>query len=168
MTAATDLLIDGFTRVEESVAEVLDGLTAEQLLQRPGPDANSIAWLVWHLSRVQDSHLAQLVHVEQVWESEGFVDQLELPYPSDATGYGQTSDDVGAFVLEEPSLLAEYHQAVHELTLTVVKGLSDQDLGRVVDEAWDPPVTASVRLVSVVNDITQHVGQAAYVRGLIT
>jgi hypothetical protein len=40
------------------------------------------------------------------------------------------------------------------------------DLDRVVDKRWDPPVTLGVRLVSVVDDDAQHVGQAAYVRGL--
>ncbi len=46
-------------------------------------------------------------------------------------------------------------------------GLQPADLDVVVDERWDPPVTLGVRLVSVVNEVNQHVGQAAYVRGLL-
>ena len=77
MTAAIDILRDGFERVRDNVESVLDGLTPEQVLARPGPDANSIGWLVWHLSRVQDSHLADLVGAEQVWSSEGFVERFQ-------------------------------------------------------------------------------------------
>ncbi|AKU17902.1 mycothiol transferase [Luteipulveratus mongoliensis] len=168
MSVATKILTDGFERVRENVVSVLDGLSAEQLLTRPGPDANSIAWLVWHLSRVQDSHLSELVGGEQVWDSEGFAARFSLPYADSATGYGQSSADVGTFRLSDPSLLADYHAAAHELTLTVLKGLSDQDLSEVIDRRWDPPVTRAVRLVSVIDDTAQHVGQAAYVRGLIT
>jgi hypothetical protein len=48
-----------------------------------------------------------------------------------------------------------------------VRSLSEADLTRVVDRNWDPPVTVSVRLVSVIADDLQHVGQAAYVRGIL-
>ncbi|MDE9365124.1 DUF664 domain-containing protein [Luteipulveratus sp. YIM 133132] len=168
MSAAIDILTDGFDRVHDNVGAVLDGLTTEQLLARPTPRANSVAWLVWHLSRVQDSHIAGLLDTEQVWHSEGFADRFALPYDASATGYGQSPEEVGAFRVADPALLREYHEAAHELTLTALKGLTDQDLGEVIDRSWDPPVTKAVRLVSVVDDAAQHVGQAAYVRGLVT
>ena len=165
MTSAQEILRDAFDRVHELVPSAVEGLTTDELLWRPDADANHIAWLVWHLSRVQDDHLAGVGEVEQAWSS--WASRLALPYPDDAIGYGQSSGDVGAFVLADPELLTGYHEAVHELTRSVVDGLSDDDLDRVVDDRWDPPVTAAVRLVSVVNDIGQHVGQAAYVRGLV-
>jgi hypothetical protein len=164
---ARDLLLDAFGRVHGSLPEVLSGLRPEQLLWRPDDDANSIAWLVWHLSRVQDDHLADLDGGEQVWTSHGWHDRFGLPYPARAVGYGQTSDEVGAFVLNDPVLLTGYHAAVHERTVRTVEGLDANGFSRIVDRRWDPPVTAAVRLVSVVNDITQHLGQAAYVRGLV-
>ncbi len=45
--------------------------------------------------------------------------------------------------------------------------MTPEDLDRVVDKRWNPPVTLGVRLVSILNDDVQHVGQAAYVRGLL-
>jgi DinB superfamily len=180
---ALDLLRDAFDRVHDDLPGVVSGLTPDELLWRPDPEANHVAWLVWHLARVQDDHLADLAGVEQAWTADGWADRFGLPYPTDALGYGQSSDDVGAFRLEDPSLLTGYHEAVHELTSTVLDGLGDGDgdgdgddggaggagaaLARVVDDRWDPPVTAAVRLVSVVNDVTQHLGQAAYLRGLL-
>jgi hypothetical protein len=164
MTRPHDLLLDAFDRAHELVPSALEELTVEELLWRPDAEANSIAWLVWHLTRVQDDHLAELGDVEQRYTADGWADRFGLPYPVDAIGYGQSSEDVGAFRLEDPSLLTGYHEAVHAMTVDVVSAVEDFD--RVVDERWDPPVTVATRLVSVVNDVTQHVGQAAYVRGL--
>jgi uncharacterized damage-inducible protein DinB len=166
MSAATDLLIDGFGRVHDNVHAVLDGLGASELSFRPGPEANSIAWLIWHLTRVQDDHVADLEGAEQVWTSAGWSDRLGLPFDPAATGYGQSGDDVGAVAVESGALLAGYHDAVFERTIAYVRTLTDADLSRVVDENWTPPVTLAVRLVSVIDDDAQHVGQAAYLRGL--
>jgi hypothetical protein len=165
MTSAQEILQDAFHRVHELVPSAVEGLTTDELLWRPDADANHVAWLVWHLSRVQDDHLAGVGQVEQAWTAQGWSSRFGLPYPDDTIGYGQSSKDVGAFVLSDPGLLTGYHEAVHSLTGSVLDGLSD--FSRVVDDSWDPPVTVAVRLVSVVNDISQHVGQAAYVRGLI-
>jgi uncharacterized damage-inducible protein DinB len=161
-----ELLKDAFTRVVESAERVLDGLTEDQLATRPSPDANTIAWLVWHLARVQDDHIAEVADLEQVWTAQGYVDRFGLPFDKAATGYGQSSEAVGR-VRVSGDLLADYLRAVHAQTLTYVETLTEEDLDRVVDERWNPPVTLGVRLVSVVNDDTQHVGQAAYVRGLV-
>jgi len=166
MTTPKDLLRDAFERVHETLPEAVADLSVEELLWRPDPDANSVAWLVWHLTRVQDDHLAGVGEVEQVWTTAGWADRFGLPYPDEALGYGQSSEDVGAFVLPDARLLTGYHEAVHALTLRVVDELDEAGLERVVDRRWDPPVTAAVRLVSVVNDTMQHVGQAAYVRGM--
>jgi uncharacterized damage-inducible protein DinB len=162
----SELLKDAFTRVVESVDAVVDGLTEDELASRPGPAANSIAWLVWHLARVQDDHVADVAGTEQVWTAQGYADRFGLPFDTAATGYGQSTEDVGR-VRASSELLASYARAVHEQTLAFLERLGEDDLDRVVDERWDPPVTLGVRLVSVVNDDTQHVGQAAYVRGLL-
>jgi uncharacterized damage-inducible protein DinB len=160
----TDLLTDAFGRVHESTRAVLDGLTDDQLTYRPGPQANPIGWLVWHLARVQDDHVADVAGSEQVYGD--FAERFGLPYDAAAIGYGQTNDEVGAFAASA-ELLAEYAAAVHDRTVAYLATLSDDDLDRVVDSRWDPPVTLGARLVSVVNDDTQHIGQAAYVRGLL-
>ena len=163
-TTPTSLLLDCFGRVQDDLPALLDGLDADALHWRPDPGANPIGWLVWHLTRVQDDHLAGLADVPQAWTEQGFAERFALPYDTSAHGYGQSSEEVGAFRASAADLL-DYHAATHRLTVEVVENLDDLD--RVVDESWDPPVTAAVRLVSVVNDITQHLGQAAYVRGLL-
>ncbi|MFH9722962.1 DUF664 domain-containing protein [Streptomyces sp. NPDC017254] len=160
------LLVDSFGRVREVVHEAVEGLTEDQLALRIDPDANSIAWLVWHLTRIQDDHLAGAFDTGQLWETDGWRDRFGLPFPEAATGYGQTSAQVAA-VRAPAELLLGYHDAVHGRSLDLVGPLTDADLDRVVDTAWDPPVTLGVRLVSVIADDLQHAGQAAYVRGAV-
>jgi len=160
---AKQVLADAFGRVRELVVDLADGLTEEIATYRPDQEANSIAWLVWHLTRGQDHQVADLANVEQVWPQ--WRDRFGLPFDESATGYGQGPEEVAA-VRVSGDLLDGYHRDVHELTLRYLDGSSADELDRVVDTRWNPPVTAAVRLVSVIGDALQHAGQAAYVRGL--
>ncbi|MDT0309522.1 DUF664 domain-containing protein [Streptomyces sp. DSM 44917] len=166
-SAAANLLIDGFGRVEEHVRSVVSGLEEADLTARLDPDANSIAWLVWHLTRVQDDHVAEVAGTEQVWTGQGWFDRFGLPFDPASTGYAHSSADVGALRGLGTDLLTGYHEAVHERTVAYLADLEDADLDRVVDTSWTPHVTLGVRLVSVLDDATQHAGQAAFVRGVL-
>lgn len=166
MASPSELLADGFGRVRQEVLAVLEGLSREQLRYRIDEEANPIGWLVWHLTRVQDDHVADVADTEQSWTAGGWVDRFTLPFDRDATGYGQESAAVGRLDAEA-SLLAAYHTTVHDATSGFLRRLSDGDLDQVVDTRWDPPVTLGVRLISVLADDLQHVGQAAYVRGVV-
>ncbi len=164
---AKDILTEGFGRVPDLVHTAVHGLTAEQLRWAPADGANSIGWLVWHLTRVQDSHLAELVDAEQIYLQDDWAAKFgRKPDPSD-TGYGHSAAQAAEVTPSNAKVLEDYYGAVHDRTLSYVRGLTDADLDRVVDEAWDPPVTLAVRLVSVIDDDAQHAGQAAYVRGLL-
>lgn len=163
----SELLADAFGRVREVVHEVVPGLSAQQLAARPGPRANSIAWLVWHLTRIQDDHVAEVAGLEQVWTARGWADRFGLPLDPTDTGYGHSPREVSAVRVSSGELLTGYYDDVHEQTLGFVSGLAESDLDRIVDESYDPPVSLGVRLVSVIADDLQHAGQAAYLRGLI-
>lgn len=138
----------------------------EALNWRPEPDANSIAWLGWHLARVQDDHTAGISDGEQVW-LQGWSERFGLPVPPMSIGYGQTPEQARSVVVDSPDLLTGYYDAVSTRTAQVIGSLTDTDYDRIVDERWDPPVTLAVRVVSMLNDVTQHVGQAAYLKGLL-
>lgn len=164
--AVQDLLRDAFTRLIEHVEAITDGIDDGVLTYRPTPDANTVAWLLWHSARVQDAQVADVAGVEQAWTAGGWVDTFGLDLPRDDTGYGHSSADV-AKVQATVQNLVGYYRAVHELTLDHVAKLDADELERVIDENWDPPVTVGVRLVSVIDDCAQHLGQAAYVRGIV-
>ena len=160
-----ELLIDGFGRIREIVHDVLDGLTQDDIDFRAGGSANSIGWLIWHLTRIQDDHIAGAGDLDQVWLAQGWAERCGLPLDPADTGYGHSSDQVAAVSLSR-DLLAGYHDATCEQTISFVTGLTDADMSTIVDRRWDPPVTMGVRLVSVLADDLQHAGQAAYVKGL--
>lgn len=162
-----DVLIEGYGRIKEVVHAVVEGLSPDDLHKRPGGGANSIAWLIWHLTRVQDDHVADASGGEQIWPTEGWADRFALPLPETDTGYGHTPEQVGQVRVDSGDLLLGYYDAVHERTLGFLGTLKDDDLDRIVDENWDPPVSLGARLVSVLSDDLQHAGQAAYVRGLL-
>ena len=163
-----ELLVDTFDRIREGAGDAVRGLSPEQLAERPGSSANSIGWLVWHLARVQDDHIAAVADHEQVWTSAGWHERFALPFAAEDTGYGHTSDQVAQVCGLDAEQLVGYLDAVHARTVEYVQPLTADDLARVVDERWDPPVTLGVRLVSVLNDDQQHVGQAAFIRGLLS
>ena len=163
---STDVLTDAFDRVRDAVHPAVNGLDADALADRPDAEANSIAWLVWHLTRIQDDHLSGLAGRPQVWTAAGWADRFGLPLDVDDTGYGHDADAVGAVRADAVSLLG-YFEEVHAATVAYLATLDDDALDRVVDTGWNPPVTAGVRLVSVIADDLQHVGQAAYIRGIL-
>jgi DinB superfamily len=162
-----DLLTEAFDRLPDLVRAAVDGLTPEQLVWSPAPGANSVGWLVGHLTRVQDHHVAELLGADQVWVAGDHAARFGLdPDPSD-TGYGHTAARAATVRPDSAAALVDYYDAVAARTRALLRDVTPEELDRVVDERWDPPVTLGVRLVSVVNDDDQHVGQAAYVRGLL-
>ena len=163
---AKDILIDGFSRIQEEVRAAVEGLTLDDLHHRPG-NSNSVAWLLWHLARVQDDHVAGAFGLDQVWLTQDWEKRFGLGLEPHDIGYGHTSAQVDTVRVDSADLLTGYYDAVHAQSLEALRGLAAEDLERVVDEGWDPPVTLGVRLVSVLSDDLQHAGQAAYLRGLL-
>ncbi|GHH83347.1 hypothetical protein GCM10018793_45200 [Streptomyces sulfonofaciens] len=161
------LLSDAYGRIKEEVHSAVEGLSAAQLGERLDPGANSISWLVWHLTRIQDDHVSEAAQLEQVWTAGDWAGRFALPFADEATGYGHTPAQVGRVTVDSGQLLLGYYDAVHEQSLGFIRGLRDKDLDRIVDESWTPPVTLGVRLVSVLSDDLQHAGQALFVRGAL-
>ena len=163
----SELLQHLFDRVAEHVEAATDGLEPGLLTAAPSPGANPIAWQLWHLTRVEDGHVAEVLDQDQVWVSGGWGDRFGVASDPEDSGYGHTPEQVAAVRPDGPDALREYHAAVRSRTRSYLAGLSAEDLDRIVDERWDPPVSLGVRLVSIVDDQIQHAGQALYARGLL-
>jgi hypothetical protein len=161
------LLVELYGRIPPLARHAVDGLDADLLTRRLSPAANPIAWLVWHLARVQDHHVAELLAGDQLWVAGDWAARFGLEPDPANTGYGHTADEVATVRPQGPDVLVEYLDAVAERTRSLLEGLVPGDLDRIVDRRWDPPVTMGVRLVSIADDCLQHAGQAAYVRGVL-
>jgi hypothetical protein len=162
-----ELLLSAFDNVEQAVRGAVEGIDPPLLSERLDPEANTIGWLVWHLTRVQDDHVAEVAGRPQAWTDAGWAERFGLPFEVGATGYGFSSEQVAQVRVADPQLLVDYHAEVHRRTAEFLQTVAADDLDRIVDRRWDPPVTLGVRLVSVVTDDLQHAGQAAYLRGVL-
>ena len=161
------LLEDFQSRVHEHVHDVAADLTAEQLALAPEPGANPIGWQLWHLTRVADAHLSELLESDQVWATSDWAGKFGLPPDPKNSGYGHSAEQVGRVRPESAGVVTGYFDQVEGRVLDLLATVDDAALDQVVDERWEPPVTLGVRLVSILDDAIQHAGQAAYVKGLI-
>jgi hypothetical protein len=161
------VLIDLYGRVDEHLTETLEGLDTTMVDVGPEDGANPIGWLVWHLTRVADMHVAEILEVDQLWVSDGWAGRFGRdPDPWDI-GFGHTPEQVRDFRAGGTAVLRDYWSAVWERTRGVIAAVTPEDLDRIVDRRWDPPVSLGVRLISIADDAVQHAGQAAYVKGLL-
>lgn len=162
------LIVDGYDRLPGLMKEVLGGLTVADLNRQPHPDCNSIGWTAWHLSRVQDGQIADLMGAGQLWTTNGWHARFERPADDDDTGYGHTADQVRAFDSPSARVQLDYLRVVVQRTKRYLGSLSPAALARTLDEPWFKPLpTVGVRIVSILADCHQHAGQAAYLRGLL-
>ncbi len=162
-----DVLVEAYQRIRELVQQATLGLDTQQLTYRPHPESNSIAWLVWHLTRIQDDHISAIDGSEQVWVSSPWAAELGLPANASDLGQGDGPDEVAAIQPNGPGVLVGYHDEVMDRSLTYLRSIDASELDRIVDRSYTPPVSVGVRLVSVLSDNLQHAGQARYVRGML-
>lgn len=162
-----DLMVELYGRIPPLARGAVEGLDRDRLTERPAPAANTIGWLVWHLARVEDHHVAEILETDQIWTAGEWAAGFGLEADPSNTGYGHSADDVATVRPADAAAVLGYLDVVHARTTSMLEGLTAADLDRVVDRRWDPAVTLGVRLVSIADDCLQHAGQAAYVRGLL-
>ncbi len=160
------LLLELYGRIPPLTEAAVEGLDAAYLRRVPAPGTNSIGWLVWHMTRVHDHHVSELLGCEQLYLSDGFAGRFGLAADPNDVGYGHTPEQVAAVQPDGPDVLLDYMRTVQGRTDGMLAGLDAEALSEIVDERWDPPVSRGVRLISIADDSLQHVGQALYLRGL--
>ncbi len=161
--AQTDVLLDAFTRVYESLHRTLADLTEAELTQEPHPP---IGWLAWRISRVMDSNVSRLSGREQLWIGSGWAARFGMPpEPADfGRSAAHTREQVRAF-RASAELLLNYHDAAYERMKTYLESLTAEELARQLDEPqYQPLPTVAVRLVSVLENAMTNQGQISYLK----
>ena len=162
-----DILRDAFHRIPALMRQHAADADDHLLHTRLDAAANPLAWLLWHTARQQDFQVAALAGRDQVWLADGWSDRFALPVDPEDHGYGHTRDQVASVRVGDADLLVGYQDAVTAMIDGYLDGVDADELARVIDTSYDPPVTAGVRLVSILDDALQHLGQAAYLRGVL-
>jgi pimeloyl-ACP methyl ester carboxylesterase len=163
----SNFLIEAYGRIGPLVHRAAEGLTAEQLCHQVEPAANTVAWLVWHLSRIQDQHLSELAGLPELWADTKWAQTTGVDRDPVTRGQGDGPAEVAAVRPPGPDGLLAYYDSVAGRTADYLTGVTDASLDRIVDESYTPAVSAGVRLASVLSDNLQHAGQALYLRGVI-
>ena len=148
-----------------SIKQATDDLTDEQLYYQPTAETNSIAWLVWHLSRWRDAVSATISGEAQIWVSAGWAQRCGIP--DERTGLGDTPAQVTAFRVER-AVLFGYVEAAHQCTVGRVAALTPTQLEQSITSYTGEKRPAWRALAGVCGDSAQHTGQIAYLRGLMS
>ena len=159
------LLVWVFKRVSEVLEKALEGLTKDELRYMPTTDCNSIGWLTWHLTRAQDSIISRFMEKEQLWISDKWYSKFNRSADSTDSGVGHSSEEVSNFQSPDTKTLLDYHHAVLKQTDEYINRLSTSELEREVDNLSRP--TVGLNLAALISDNLQHVGQIAYLRGML-
>lgn len=163
------LLIDTYQRLSQEFENILDGLTLEDLHQRPAPDANTIGWLLWHTARSLDRTVGDVMLGEQLWIRDKWYEKFGRRPDPNETGWGHSFEEVGKFRVPDIKTLRDYQRAVIEVSIKYIKELTEEELDRQCPLSTHPGtmVSAGNRIIGNIGEHFQHVGQAAYIRGLL-
>jgi hypothetical protein len=163
------LLAEVYLKLSSEFENILDGLALEDLHRRPAPDANTIGWLLWHTTRSLDRTIGDVIRGEQLWIKEGWYARFNREPDPNETGVGHSFREAGEFKVPDIQTLRDYHRAVISVTLEYLGSLSETELDKEFEASYSSGTTAPVhrRILGNINDCFQHVGQAAYVRGLL-
>ena len=164
---ANGIIVDGLSRGRGVLSRALDGLDDDALSYRPADHSNPIGWLAWHIARVEDMHVADLLEAGQLWTEGGWHERFGMPPDARDFGTRQTLDEVNAVNAPSAELLLAYYNAVGERTDRYLEALTAEDLDRVLDEPqFQPLPTVGVRINSLIHHAAHHAGQIDYLRGL--
>jgi DinB superfamily len=162
-----ELIVDAYDRLPELVEEALAGVRAADLDWPPRPGCNPLGWTVWHLTRVEDGQIADLMGQADLWTRDGWHAKFDRPADHDDSGYGHSAEQVRAFRSPSAKVQVDYLRAVTGRTKHYLASLTPADLDRALDEPGPDPPTVGVRLVSIATDCHLHAGEASYIRGLL-
>ena len=163
-----------FEEIGVRLNRALEGLTFEELNWRPRPEANSIAFIVWHVSRVEDGWFQHFVQdTTQVWLAERWHERFGLPEGS--SGFGYSVEQLAEFPALREEDLRGYFDAVRKSTLACLKEMTETDLDRVPGRSPFPDSASSSRFAEftvarmfrqLIGEEYQHLGHVNYIRGL--
>ena len=159
---AKKLILKSLEQSQGYLTKALDGLTQEEVAWSPGVECNSIAFTLWHLSRVEDFLVNRVIQRQkELYEAENWQEKLGTPVKA----YQYTVEEVQDWPVPKLEVLREYANSVREKTLTLIQSIPSEKLSELA-RPDRPPDTIGDILGHMSTEIAMHVGQIAYLRGV--
>jgi uncharacterized damage-inducible protein DinB len=142
--------------------KALDELAQDEVAWRPTNSSNSIAFILWHMTRAEDIFINRVMQGKrELYEAEGWDEKLGTPTKT----YQYTEEELQAWPVPKVELLKEYTNSVRERTLTFLKPITSKKLSE-VPMPERSPLSIGAMLSHLCNEIAMHAGQIAYLRGM--
>ena len=160
--------LDALNDAQAALMQAVDGLSQEELMWQPQPGANHIAFILWHVLRVEDWYFQYMFQrVPQVWESEKWHEKLNLPDDPRVTGYGYTAEQIASFPPVQLQDLLAYGEAVRARTVDYLRNVDPTRFDEMLKSSIFGETSVGDRIGHLLCELAQHVGQIAYLRGLV-
>jgi len=159
---ARKLILNSLEQSQGYLTKALDGLTQEEAAWSPGVECNSITFILWHLSRVEDFFVNRVIQRQkELYEAENWQEKLGTPVKA----YQYTVEELQAWPVPKLEVLREYANSVREKTLALIQSIPPEKLSELA-RPDRPPDTIGDILSRISTEIAMHVGQIAYLRGV--
>jgi hypothetical protein len=160
---------DSLDQEQKLLAEVVSDLTSEELAWRPGPEANPMGWILWHMLRVEDMWVQFFAQRQlELWEREGWHERFGLPTRDN--GFGHTTEQVAGFPALDLTTLLQYGEAVRAGTLEYLSSLGREAFQAMPradrPDVWWHALSVGAMFYQIIGELYQHLGQLAYLKGL--
>ena len=151
-------------RSQEYLTRALDGLTQKEAAWSPGPECNSIAFTLWHMTRVEDFFIIRVIQGKtELYEVEGWREKLGTP--AKVTGARFTAEELQAWPVPKLETLRGYAESVREKTLALLQSVTSEELNAVPKPDRSPESVGAI-FGRIITEVAMHVGQMAYLRGI--
>ncbi len=163
-TEVKDIILGSLQQSQGFLAKALDDLTQEEASWRPTSECNSIAFILWHLARVEDYFMSRVIQRQtETYEAEGWQQKLGTA-PRDM-GFGYTVEKLQAWPVPKLEIIRGYHEAVRLKTLAFLESATPEKLAEVPRPDRSPD-SIGISLGHMATELALHISQIAYLRGV--
>ncbi len=159
-------IISGLEEYLQSLYKALDGLSISELEWQPSLESNNIIYLIWHMGRVEDNWINQIIGGnENVWIKNGW--NKKFPFDESDYGKGYNKQDLATLPRMDKDEIMKFYEEQRSESITVIKNLNDEDLAKEYKRLTGELKSGYWILGHVLVEESQHLGQIAYIRGMM-
>ena len=126
----SEVYLELYGRISPLIRATVDGLDTATLTLAPKPGTNPVGWLVWHLTRVQDHHVSEVLDQPQLWVSDDWSARFGLTLIPGTWVSGHQTPDIATVKPESAQALIDYYDAVYARTRPILEGLTPRPSAR--------------------------------------